>query len=100
MSEEAKREAFVYIVACADDTLYTGWTYDPQVRLSQHNAGRGAKYTRSRRPVSLVYTEKLPDQQAARRREYALKRLSRAAKLQLIEQLESAPASSADAPTC
>ena len=91
MSDVDKREAFVYIVACADGTLYTGWTYDPQARLNQHNAGRGAKYTRSRRPVSLVYTEKLPDQQAARRREYALKQLSRTAKMQLIEKLESAP---------
>jgi putative endonuclease len=81
-----KREAFVYIVECADGTLYTGWTYDPEARLRQHNAGKGAKYTRSRLPVSLVYTEKLPDQQVARRREYALKQLSRAAKQDLISE--------------
>ncbi len=80
------REAYVYMVECADGTLYTGWTYDPLARLLRHNAGRGAKYTRARLPVSLVYTERWPDQFAARRREYALKRLTRAAKQQLIEQ--------------
>lgn len=89
MEDQIKREAFVYIVACADGTLYTGWTYDPQARLQRHNTGRGAKYTRARLPVRLVYAEKLADQQAARRREYDLKQLSRAAKLQLIEGSES-----------
>ncbi len=74
------------MVECADGTLYSGWTYDPVARLAQHNAGRGAKYTRARLPVRLVYTERLPDHQAARRREYALKQLSRAEKQKLIAQ--------------
>lgn len=80
-----RREAFVYMVECADGTLYTGWTFNPEARLRQHNAGRGAKYTRARLPVRLVYTECLPDERAARRREYALKELSRAAKLKLVK---------------
>jgi putative endonuclease len=76
--------AFVYIVACADQTLYTGWTTNLERRLKVHNAGRGAKYTRERGPVQLVYAEELPDRSAAQKREYAIKRLSRPAKLKLI----------------
>lgn len=87
--EKEERPAYVYIVECADGTLYTGWAYDPQARLRQHNAGRGAKYTRSRLPVRLVYTEATPDERAARQREYALKQLPRAAKLALIQTLKS-----------
>ena len=78
-------KAFVYILRCADGTLYTGWTNDMQKRLAAHNDGRGAKYTRSRRPVLLVYEEECEDKSAALRREAALKRLSRAEKLKLIE---------------
>jgi pyrroline-5-carboxylate reductase len=84
MSEETSRPAYVYIVECADGSLYTGWAYNPDDRASRHNAGRGAKYTRSRLPVRLVYQEALPDQTAARKREYALKQLARPAKLALI----------------
>jgi putative endonuclease len=79
------RPAFVYILECADGTLYTGWTYDLSTRLARHNAGRGAKYTRSRLPVSLVYSEELPDERSARQREYAIKQLTRAQKLKLIK---------------
>lgn len=75
--------AFVYLVECADGTLYTGWTTDLARRLRQHNAGRGARYTRTRRPVRLVYAEAQPTRSAAMRREAALKRLPRAAKLAL-----------------
>lgn len=75
---------FVYIVACADQTLYTGWTTNIERRLRAHNAGRGAKYTRERGPVQLVYIEEVPDRSAAQKREYAIKHLSRAAKLRLI----------------
>lgn len=78
-------KAFVYMLRCADGTLYTGWTNDVQKRLAAHNDGRGAKYTRSRRPVLLVYEEECEDKSAALRREAALKRLSRAEKLKLIE---------------
>jgi putative endonuclease len=80
--------AYVYIVECADGTLYTGWSYDPVARLKQHNSGRGAKYTRSRLPVRLVYTETLPDESAARRREIALKKLTRAQKMKLAASFE------------
>lgn len=78
---------YVYLLRCADGTLYAGCTNDPQRRLQQHNAGQGAKYTRSRRPVSLVYLEEVADHGAALRREAALKRLSRKEKLALIDAL-------------
>lgn len=75
---------YVYLLRCADDTLYAGCTNDPPRRLQQHNAGQGAKYTRSRRPVSLVYLEQAGDHSQALRREAALKRLTRKEKLALI----------------
>ena len=77
--------AYTYILECADGTLYTGWTNDLKKRLAAHNAGQGAKYTRGRGPVRLVYYEAFADKEEALRREAALKRLSRAAKLALIE---------------
>ncbi len=76
--------AFTYILECADGTLYTGWTEDLARRVRAHNAGRGARYTRGRRPVRLVYWEAQPSRNAAQRREAALRRLSRAQKQQLI----------------
>ena len=76
---------FTYILRCADGSLYTGWTNDLQHRLTAHNSGRGAKYTRSRRPVTLVYYEAFGTREEALRREAALKRLSRREKLALIE---------------
>lgn len=75
---------YCYIVECADGTLYTGWTTDPDRRLRQHNAGRGAQYTRFRRPVRLAYLEAQPDRAAAMRRELALKALPRRRKLALM----------------
>lgn len=77
---------YVYILKCNDETLYTGYTDNPERRLQVHNAGKGAKYTRSRLPVELVYQEAQPDKSAALRREAAIKRLSRAQKLALIAQ--------------
>jgi len=75
----------VYILQCADDTLYTGIATDLNRRLTEHNSSeKGAKYTRSRRPVRLVYSETFPDRSSASRREYEIKKLSRAKKLQLI----------------
>ncbi len=65
---------------CADRTLYTGVAKDVAARVAAHNAGRGAKYTRSRLPVTLVYRERAPDRGAALRREHAIKRLPRVAK--------------------
>ena len=74
----------VYIVHCADATLYTGIATDVTVRVGEHNAGAGAKYTRSRLPVELVYTEEAIDRGAALRREAAIKKLSASDKRALI----------------
>ena len=78
--------SWVYILRCGDGTLYTGWTDDPEKRLRAHSAGRGAKYTRSRLPVTLVYREQLPTKSEAMRREAEIKRLTRAQKLALTER--------------
>ena len=75
---------FVYMVRCADGTLYTGYARDPEARARVHNTGRGAKYTRSRRPVTLVYCEPCDTRSAALRREHELKPWSRAKKEALI----------------
>ena len=75
---------FVYILECSDSTLYTGIATDVEARLLEHNAGRGAKYTRARLPVTLVYTEKVEDRSAALRREHAIKRLRSADKRDLV----------------
>ena len=76
---------YVYILRCADDTLYTGWTTDVKKRVEMHNSGKGAKYTRARLPVELVYTEEFEDKIDAQKREYAIKQLARAEKESLIE---------------
>ena len=76
---------YVYLLRCADGTLYTGFTNDLARRLAAHNAGRGAKYTRGRRPVELVYWESFSNKSSALRREYAIKRLPRGQKLALIQ---------------
>lgn len=76
---------FVYIIQCSDATLYTGIATDVARRLEEHNTSpKGAKYTRVRRPVSLVYTEKLEDRSSACKREYVIKQLTREKKLELI----------------
>ncbi|MBR3631175.1 MAG: GIY-YIG nuclease family protein [Oscillospiraceae bacterium] len=75
---------YTYMLECADGTLYTGWTNDLQKRLAAHNSGQGAKYTRSRKPVRLVYAEKHEDRRDAMRREVEIKRLTRTQKLLLI----------------
>lgn len=77
-------EYWVYILKCADDTLYTGVAVDVQKRESVHNSGKGAKYTRSRLPVKVVYCEKCADKGTALRRENEIKKLSRAKKLEII----------------
>jgi putative endonuclease len=74
----------VYILRCGDDTLYTGVARDLRTRLEAHRRGVGAKYTRSRRPVILVYQESQPDRSTAQKREAALRRLGRVGKLALI----------------
>ena len=75
---------YVYILECADGTFYTGWTNNLQNRLNKHNSGKGAKYTRSRLPVKLIYAETCTSVSEAMRREYAIKQLSRKQKLALI----------------
>ena len=82
---------YVYIVRCADGTLYTGCTTDPERRIRVHNQGQGAKYTRSRLPVVLVYSEPAENRSAALRRERAIKALTRAEKLALIDTGSPAP---------
>lgn len=77
--------AFVYMLRCKDGSLYTGWTNDLEHRLAMHNSGRGAKYTRGRGPLELVYSEELPDKEAALRRECAIKKLRREQKLALLQ---------------
>lgn len=75
---------YTYILKCADNTLYTGWTSDLKKRLTTHNNGKGAKYTRTRLPVSLIYYESFTTKKEAMRREAAIKKLSRPQKERLI----------------
>lgn len=77
---------FVYVIECKDGTLYTGWTTDVAARVSAHNEGAGAKYTKGRGPVSLLYTESFDSKSDALKREMAIKKLSRAKKLSLIQK--------------
>lgn len=81
---------YTYILRCADDTLYCGWTNDLTARLAAHNAGRGAKYTRGRGPVRLAYSEVFATQGEAMQREAALKRLSRPQKQALLDAQQGA----------
>lgn len=77
---------FLYVVECADGTLYTGYAADVERRISAHNAGRGAKYTRSRLPVSLMHCEEFETKRDAMSAEFRFKRLSRKEKLARIER--------------
>jgi putative endonuclease len=78
------REAWVYLLECADGTLYCGWSTDPSRRLAQHQAGTASRYTRSRLPLELVWSRRCVDRSAAMREEIRIKRLSAAAKRDLI----------------
>ena len=80
----SRRPAFVYLLRCGDASLYCGWTFDIERRLSAHRAGRGARYTRSRLPLSVAAVLELPDATSARREEARIKRLSRREKLALL----------------
>lgn len=93
MCEKRKYEGaspmyFVYIIKCSDETYYTGYTNNIEKRLKAHNEGKGAKYTRSRVPVELVYSESYENKGDALRREYAIKKLTRKQKEKLIIQSE------------
>ena len=76
---------YAYILRCSDGTYYTGWTNDLDKRLASHNEGKGSKYTRTRRPVELVYYESFETKQEAMRREWEIKKKSRADKQKLID---------------
>lgn len=80
------KKNYVYILKCNDQTLYTGWTTDLDNRISTHNRGKGAKYTRARLPVHLVYYETFEDKSSAMKREYEIKHLSRKDKEDLINK--------------
>ena len=77
---------YVYILRCSDDSLYTGWTNNLEKRIKAHSNGKGAKYTKARLPVELVYYEEFEDKIEAMRREYAIKKLTRKEKLLLIKK--------------
>lgn len=84
MKEKTVQRWYVYILECSDKSLYTGYTNDITKRLAKHNGGKGAKYTRSRRPVALYHYETFSTRGEAMQREYAIKQMSRKEKLQLI----------------
>lgn len=77
---------YTYIVKCNDGSLYTGWTNNLEKRIECHNEGKGAKYTKTRRPITLVYYETFQTKEEAMSREYAIKQMSRKDKLKLIEE--------------
>lgn len=79
---------FTYILECSDGSFYTGWTNNLERRVKAHNAGKGAKYTKSRKPVKLVYFESFSTKQEAMRREWEIKQLSRVEKCKLIQVKE------------
>ena len=85
--DESKEIHYIYLVRCSDDSLYCGWTTDLKRRIDAHNGhiSGGAKYTRGRRPVTLVYSESFHQKQEAQRREYAIKRMTKTKKLRLIK---------------
>ena len=84
MKKQEEIKHYVYILRCSDESFYTGWTTHLEERVSTHNLGQGAKYTRSRRPVTLVYFETFTNKSEALRRECAIKALSRKEKEKLI----------------
>ena len=79
---------YVYILECADKTLYCGWTNDLEKRIAAHNSGNGAKYTKPRRPVKLLYYEEFENKNDALKRECAIKKLTKAKKLKLIKNID------------
>ena len=79
-----EKQNYTYMLRCSDDTFYIGWTNDLEKRLKAHNEGKGAKYTKSRRPVELVYYEAFSTKQEAMSREFHLKQLSRKEKEHLL----------------
>lgn len=78
---------YVYILECSDNTYYTGWTNNLENRINTHNMGKGAKYTKARLPVKLAYYEELETKSLAMKREYAIKKLSRKEKIELMKKV-------------
>ena len=88
-NDEDNREVnYTYIIECSDGSLYTGWTNNLEKRIEAHNNGSGAKYTRNRRPVELVYAESFESKNEAMSREWHIKRMSREDKLKLIDDFK------------
>lgn len=87
-SKEVINMNYTYVLQCADNTFYTGWTNDIKRRLLEHNSGLGAKYTKGRIPVQLVYLEHFPTKQEAMKREWQIKQMSRNEKIKLISSQE------------
>ncbi len=85
MTRRKENTNFVYMIQCADGTIYTGWTTDLDGRMIAHNSGTGAKYTRGRGPVSLLYSEAFESKGDALRREQQIKKLTRKKKLELVD---------------
>ena len=85
VSENQEEKNYMYLLRCADGSLYCGWTNHLEARVEAHNAGKGAKYTKSRKPVKLVYFETFLTKQEAMRREWEIKQLSRVEKWKLIQ---------------
>lgn len=86
LTGEGRTQAYTYMVRCGDGSFYTGWTYDLERRVIAHNSGKGAKYTKSRLPVELIYYERFSTKEEAMSREAAIKRLTRREKEQLLEK--------------
>jgi putative endonuclease len=84
-------QAWVYVLRCADGSLYTGWSNDLERRMSSHRSGRASRYTASRRPLSLVLALPMSDRSAAMREEHRIKTLSRAQKLALVSDCAQTP---------
>ncbi|MCR5405128.1 MAG: GIY-YIG nuclease family protein [Butyrivibrio sp.] len=83
-NKQKKNKNYTYLVECADGSLYCGWTNDLTRRINVHNEGKGAKYTRPRLPVRLVYFEEFETKEEAMSREWSIKQLTRAKKLKLV----------------
>ncbi|WP_027400360.1 GIY-YIG nuclease family protein [Anaerovorax odorimutans] len=86
MKKTSQKLNYVYLLRCKDGTLYGGWTNDLQSRIKAHNDGKGAKYTRGRRPVTLVYSESFDTKEEAMKMEWKIKHMARAKKIKLIEE--------------
>ena len=86
MHFDTEKKNYTYMLKCHDGTIYTGWTTQLDRRISEHNSGRGAKYTRSRRPVELIYYEELESKEKAMKREAEIKKMTKKQKIAMVEK--------------